>query len=70
MRDPDRLPKILAEIESIWCKLPDMRLGQLIACVAADNLFTIDDENLVQALHKMFDEFPDIRVKGDLNEAR
>ncbi len=60
MRDPDRIPKILAEIESIWCKLPDMRLGQLVACVT-DDFFTIEDEKLVQALHKMFDEFPDTK---------
>lgn len=30
MRDPQRIPKVLAEIERIWIKFPDMRFHQLV----------------------------------------
>ena len=30
MRDPNRIPEILKELEKIWSKYPDLRLGQLI----------------------------------------
>ena len=30
MRDPERIKKVLAEIEKIWEKYPDLRFGQLI----------------------------------------
>ena len=52
MRDPERIPKILAEIESVWRKMPDMRLGQLIIS-AAGNPFMLEDEDLVQRLHNL-----------------
>ena len=30
MRDPKRIPEVLKEIENIWKKYPDFRLGQLL----------------------------------------
>ena len=30
MRNPNRIPEILKELEKIWSKYPDLRLGQLI----------------------------------------
>lgn len=29
MRDPDRIPKILKRLETIWGKHSDLRLGQI-----------------------------------------
>ena len=56
MRNPDRLPDVLAEIYSIWQKMPDMRLGQLIMAVGGEDLFFMEDEVLVKKIHDMFDE--------------
>jgi hypothetical protein len=35
MRDPDRIPAVLKEVEKLWHLHPDWRLGQLICNVAA-----------------------------------
>jgi hypothetical protein len=35
MRDPNRIPLILQEIERIWRLHPDWRLGQLVCNLAA-----------------------------------
>ena len=35
MRDPDRIPTVLHEIEKLWRQYPDWRLGQLICNLAA-----------------------------------
>lgn len=34
MRDPNRIPKMLEELEVAWLEHPDMRLGQLILNLA------------------------------------
>lgn len=35
MRDPDRIPLVLKEIEKVWRLHPDWRLGQLVCNLAA-----------------------------------
>lgn len=51
MRNPDRIPKILAEICQIWQRQPDMRLGQLIVAANKNrDPFYIEDEELVRAM--------------------
>ena len=35
MRNPDRIPQVLEEIEKLWRLHPDWRLGQLICNVAS-----------------------------------
>ena len=35
MRDPDRIPLVLQEIEKVWRLHPDWRLGQLVCNLAA-----------------------------------
>lgn len=54
MRDPARIPSVLAEIQAIWEQLPDYRLGQLIANVVSTvdhtDVFDIEDDTLVDAV--------------------
>lgn len=53
MRNINRIPKILFEIQSIWEKHPDLRLGQLIFNALNynnDGLFYIEDEDLIDRL--------------------
>jgi len=42
MRDPERIPRILAKIERIWAKAPDLRLMQLLASVDIIEYYTED----------------------------
>ena len=35
MRDPERIPLVLQEIEKVWRMHPDWRLGQLLCNLAA-----------------------------------
>ncbi len=57
MRDKNRIPKILNELERIWKANPDFRLGQLIVVGAkpkepCPEVFYIEDENLLDGLLK------------------
>tara|TARA_R110001592_G_scaffold138699_1_gene358175 strand:+ start:479 stop:1000 length:522 start_codon:yes stop_codon:yes gene_type:complete len=57
MRDKNRIPKILNELERIWKDNPDFRLGQLIVAGAkpkepCPEVFYIEDENLLDGLLK------------------
>ena len=55
MRDPERIPKILARLERVWKVNPDLRLGQLISNTAKDEftLFYIEDEELIEKMEGM-----------------
>lgn len=51
MRDPNRIPGILAELAVFWTKHPGMRLGQIIA--SADphgDAFYLEDDVLIKNL--------------------
>ncbi|MFD2566897.1 hypothetical protein [Pseudotenacibaculum haliotis] len=55
MRDINRIPKILNELERIWKANPDFRLGQLIVVGArpkgsCPEVFYIEDEELLDGL--------------------
>ena len=55
MRDKNRIPKILKELDRIWKANPDFRLGQLIVVGAkpkepCPEVFYIEDENLLDGL--------------------
>ena len=51
MRDINRIPKILHEIQRVWEAFPDLRLGQLLLNVVADpTLYYIEDEELIHRL--------------------
>lgn len=55
MRNPDRIPKILNEIEKIWQQYPDLRLGQLILNLEYRlPLYNVEDEELVAALKSLY----------------
>ncbi len=57
MRDKNRIPKTLNELERIWKANPDFRLGQLIVVGASadkpnSDVFNIEDEDLLNGLLK------------------
>lgn len=62
MRDPNRIPHILHEVQRVWEAFPDLRLGQLILNVAPDpTLYYLEDEELVhRLLEKSYDTAKEI----------
>ena len=57
MRDPSRIKPILAEIEALWVKYPQLRLGQLIGnCFHTEDIYYIEDRRLIQKLKETYDK--------------
>lgn len=56
MRDPERIPRILAKFEKIWKQHPDLRIGQMIEIFRhrardwSDNAFNIEDTKIENVL--------------------
>lgn len=59
MRNPERIPKVLALLQEGWEKVPDWRFGQLIEnfkrYVGVSDLFYIEDDKLKEKLIDFFD---------------
>ena len=58
-RDPDRIPVILNQIEMLWERYPDLRLGQLIMNALIYDLYNTEDEELVDRLYGFYDLYRD-----------
>lgn len=55
MRNPDRIPKMLKELETFWKQVPDLRLGQIISNLSYESMknndpFYMEDDNLLELL--------------------
>ena len=54
MRDPERIPAILKELEKYWNDNPDLRLGQIISNFSQkagySDPFYFEDETLLKML--------------------
>lgn len=55
MRNPDRIPEVLKELEEFWKQVPDWRLGQLISNFSYklsgnNDPFYMEDKDLLAAL--------------------
>ena len=55
MRNPDRIPEVLKELEKFWKQVPDWRLGQVISnfsyeLTGNNDPFYIEDEALLTLL--------------------
>jgi len=54
MRDPKRIPVLLAKIQAFWEKNPDLRLGQLVSNLAGnEDVFYVEDYNLEKTLEQL-----------------
>lgn len=56
MRDKERIPDILARLEKVWEKYPDLRLGQLVVNVVDDAslLYMLEDKELIEGIEKAY----------------
>lgn len=57
MRDPKRIDHILASLQRVWLKNPDLRLAQLLVIAAqprepCPQIFYADDEAFLEGLLK------------------
>jgi uncharacterized protein YihD (DUF1040 family) len=60
MRDPDRIPRILSELQLIWQDRPDLRLGQLLMNVfseAEEDLYYMEDDEIIRAIERYYRRF-------------
>ena len=60
MRNPNRIPQILQEIQKIWEKYPDFRLGQLISNAfrdGGDNFYFIEDDHFLNQIKTFYGGF-------------
>ena len=53
MRNPDRIPIILARLQEIWIAHPDLRLGQLLSISGLD-LWSAEDLQLLNKLEERY----------------
>lgn len=62
-RDPDRIPEVLAALETRWREVPDQRLGQVLINFVrrelapepadeANRLFVLEDDTLLEMLRR------------------
>lgn len=58
MRDPERIPSVLAAVERLWQAYPDWRLGQLLCNVAswvqvdAEFVWNLEDDELMAEIER------------------
>lgn len=56
MRDPKRIDKVMDALKSVWKKVPDWRLGQLIVNISRDagysDPFFMEDDRLLAVIRK------------------
>lgn len=64
MRDPKRIPKVLARIQAFWEKNPDLRLGQLVSNLAGnEDVFYVEDSKMERNLQNFQAmEAPEVQV--------
>jgi hypothetical protein len=56
MRDPQRIPLVLKELEEIWKENPDLRLGQLILNCFAHDFYYMEDVELISVIKKAYQD--------------
>lgn len=55
MRDPNRIKLILAKLEEVWLKCPDLRFCQLTESITYkyyENLFNLEDDKFLELLEE------------------
>jgi uncharacterized protein YihD (DUF1040 family) len=55
MKNKNRIPQIIKELERIWKKYPDLRLGQLIQnCF--DDIYYVEDKELIEGIERFYND--------------
>jgi hypothetical protein len=59
MRDPERIPRVLEDIERIWRLHPDWRLGQLLSNLAAwadESVWDLEEDVLLEEIRRHLEQ--------------
>lgn len=56
MRDPERIRRVLDQLEVVWRTAPDLRLCQIFVCVAGKEAFYMEDEKFEEQLQQFLDK--------------
>jgi hypothetical protein len=59
MRDPKRIPQILAKLGELWTAQPDLRLGQIMG--NASITYYTEDDKAAQALQEWIEYYKEQR---------
>lgn len=72
MRDPNRIETTLKQIERIWKKYPDLRLGQLLCNVANYGaLYYVEDNVLLELLQHTYGRIEEeVETDKEVEEAK
>lgn len=55
MRDPQRIPRLLKDLEGVWRENPDLRLGQMVSNASGFKKkdcdpYYMEDDDLIKAI--------------------
>ena len=64
MRDPQRIPLLLARLQKAWETVPDWRLCQLVLNATGDDPFYVEDEQFILIVEALLPPPPDTRENG------
>ena len=58
MREPSRIPEVMARIQKLWEQHPDLRLGQLLLNIhyPATAIYFMEDDEIVTQLELMYEK--------------
>jgi hypothetical protein len=59
MRDPARIPVMMARLQTAWELTPDLRLGQLIGNAWSSDPYFVEDDEFVSVIEDLAS-----RIKG------
>ena len=66
MREPQRIPKVLNDVQRVWEAFPDLRLGQLLLNVIPETqLYYMEDDELVHRLLEVGYAMAKERMNGE-----
>lgn len=56
MRDPNRIPKVLARLQALWLTCPDLRFAQLLGNVICEDPYHMEDEDFIKMVEEFYEE--------------
>lgn len=65
MRDPWRIASVVSEVQRLWGRMPELRLGQFLSVVVGQDIFDIEDDELLKRLRDFEDWQELVRHLGE-----
>lgn len=68
MRNPNRIPVMLAKLEYIWKMYPDLRFGQLVDNLIHPNYLRLQEDCITESIFDNEIQNPKMYIEGKSNE--